>query len=93
MRTDGQTDTTQLTVAFHNFAKAPKKLLSVKHFSWLNFGKGALVYEATLVRWVLAGVTSSAFIFHHINIAWLYKNKRVEVGVGYATRLCGKMTA
>jgi hypothetical protein len=25
MRTDGQTDMTKLTVAFRNFAKAPKK--------------------------------------------------------------------
>jgi len=31
MRTDGQIDTTKLTVAFSNFAKAPKKNVSITH--------------------------------------------------------------
>ena len=34
MRTDGQTDMTKLTVAFHNVAKAPKKVFRMQ---WLQF--------------------------------------------------------
>lgn len=35
-RTDGQTDTTQLIVAFHNFASAPKNLLALNFIATLQ---------------------------------------------------------
>ena len=36
MRTDGQTDMTKLTVAFSNFAKAPKKTENVHEEDFLG---------------------------------------------------------